>query len=65
MVDRLLGRGRPSAETQTDPVAEVWARVQQARNLRRPHTLELVKAMALHYEEERICRQLGYLVCLQ
>ena len=51
MVDRLLGRGHPSAETQTDPVAEVWARVQQARNLRRPHTLELVKAMADEFVE--------------
>jgi acetyl-CoA carboxylase carboxyl transferase subunit alpha len=36
---------------QADPVAEVWARVQQARNLRRPHTLELVKAMADEFVE--------------
>ena len=51
MVDRLLGRGHPSSETPADPVAEVWARVQQARNLRRPHTLELVKAMADEFVE--------------
>jgi acetyl-CoA carboxylase carboxyl transferase subunit alpha len=29
-----------------DPAAAVWARVQLARNLRRPRTLELVRAMA-------------------
>jgi acetyl-CoA carboxylase carboxyl transferase subunit alpha len=52
MVDRLLGRGQHAAgETQSDPVAEVWAHVQQARNLRRPHTLELVKAMADEFVE--------------
>ncbi len=54
MVDRLLGRGRdgaatgtpPAATTTADPRDAVWARVQQARNLRRPRTLELVGAMA-------------------
>jgi acetyl-CoA carboxylase carboxyl transferase subunit alpha len=51
MVDRLLGRTHPAGETQIDPVAEVWARVQQARNLRRPHTLELVRAMADEFVE--------------
>ncbi len=53
MVDRLLGRagretgeptGRPS--TPLDPEAAMWARVQLARHLRRPRTLELVDAMA-------------------
>ncbi len=29
-----------------DPTAEVWARVQLARNLHRPHTLELITSMA-------------------
>jgi acetyl-CoA carboxylase carboxyl transferase subunit alpha len=52
MVDRLLGRGHTSGETtEMDPVATVWAHVQQARNLRRPHTLELVKAMADEFVE--------------
>ncbi len=53
MVDRLLGRGRdgsattePAATATADPRDAVWARVQQARNLRRPRTLELVGAMA-------------------
>jgi acetyl-CoA carboxylase carboxyl transferase alpha subunit len=58
MVDRLLGRGRePAADasaavvTVEDPKAAVWARVQQARNLRRPRTLELVGAMAEGFVE--------------
>jgi acetyl-CoA carboxylase carboxyl transferase alpha subunit len=52
VVDRLLGRTReapppePAPIGPTDPRAAVWARVQQARNLRRPRTLELVGAMA-------------------
>jgi acetyl-CoA carboxylase carboxyl transferase alpha subunit len=53
VVDRLLGRGRdgsattePAATATADPRDAVWARVQQARNLRRPRTLELVGAMA-------------------
>ncbi len=49
MVDRLLGRARetPSpVETSDDPTAAVWSRVQLARNIRRPRTLELVEAMA-------------------
>jgi acetyl-CoA carboxylase carboxyl transferase alpha subunit len=52
VVDRLLGRGRdgsatePVATATADPRDAVWARVQQARNLRRPRTLELVGAMA-------------------
>jgi acetyl-CoA carboxylase carboxyl transferase subunit alpha len=49
MVDRLLGRhgdGHPA-----DPVEAVWAHVQQARNLKRPHTLELLKYMADEFVE--------------
>jgi acetyl-CoA carboxylase carboxyl transferase alpha subunit len=58
MVDRLLGRGRePVADASSavavadDPKAAVWSRVQQARNLRRPRTLELVGAMAESFVE--------------
>jgi acetyl-CoA carboxylase carboxyl transferase alpha subunit len=51
VVDRLLGRGRepvPAAPAPTpqDAKAAVWTRVQLARNLRRPRTLELLDAMA-------------------
>ena len=49
MVDRLLGRGRETVapvDTGTDARESVWARVQLARNLRRPRTLELVALMA-------------------
>jgi acetyl-CoA carboxylase carboxyl transferase alpha subunit len=50
VVDRLLGRphteGKPESAT-----AAVWAHVQQARNLKRPHTLELVKVMADEFIE--------------
>ena len=55
MVDRILGRGPKAAgpapeaapaPTAADQKAEVWARVQLARNLRRPRTLELLAAMA-------------------
>ncbi len=57
MVDRLLGRthGEPHP---LDPVEAVWAHVQQARNLKRPHTLELIKAMADDFVElhgDRLC----------
>ena len=58
MVDRLLGRGRePAADASTavavadDPKVAVWSRVQQARNLRRPRTLELIGAMADSFVE--------------
>ncbi len=51
MVDRILGRhGDGHAEPQ-DPIEAVWAHVQQARNLKRPHTLELVKFMADEFVE--------------
>ena len=59
VVDRLLGRGR-EAEAAAAPTAvavaddartAVWSRVQQARNLRRPRTLELVGAMADDFVE--------------
>jgi acetyl-CoA carboxylase carboxyl transferase subunit alpha len=58
MVDRLLGRGREPAAgaaaamaSTDDARAAVWSRVQQARNLRRPRTLELVGAMAEDFVE--------------
>jgi acetyl-CoA carboxylase carboxyl transferase subunit alpha len=57
VVDRIRGRGREDrdareaaapveAEPVADPRAAVWARVQLARNLRRPRTLELLAVMA-------------------
>jgi acetyl-CoA carboxylase carboxyl transferase subunit alpha len=56
MVDRLLGREReregvtppssPAVATVPDPKEATWSRVQQARNIRRPRTLELVTAMS-------------------
>ena len=48
MVDRLLGRGHHDGQ---DTVASVWAHVQQARNLKRPHTLELLEHMADEFIE--------------
>ncbi len=51
MVDRLLGRGREADVHPDDPQAIAWAHVQQARNLKRPHTLELLKAMADEFIE--------------
>ena len=56
MVDRILGRApkqstEPPAEAAPEPTAAerraaVWSRVQLARNLRRPRTLELLAVMA-------------------
>ena len=51
MVDRLLGRHGSGEGHADDPGAAVWAHVQQARNLKRPHTLELLKAMADEFIE--------------
>jgi len=59
VVDRILGRGKERPATAETPVVEgpadprdaVWARVQQARNLRRPRTLELVNEMAEDFIE--------------
>ena len=58
MVDRFLGRGREGSATieAPAPVApnrkdEVWSRVQLARNVRRPRTLELVAGMADEFIE--------------
>jgi acetyl-CoA carboxylase carboxyl transferase subunit alpha len=63
MVDRLLGRNRDAAARDATDAAEVapplpddpkeamWARVQLARNLRRPRTLELVAGMADEFIE--------------
>jgi acetyl-CoA carboxylase carboxyl transferase subunit alpha len=48
VVDRLRGRGQ-EARTGTpapDPKAAVWSRVQLARNLGRPRTLDLLREMA-------------------
>jgi acetyl-CoA carboxylase carboxyl transferase alpha subunit len=50
VVDRLLGRGHSDAGAD-NPNARIWAHVQQARNLKRPHTLELVGAMADEFIE--------------
>jgi acetyl-CoA carboxylase carboxyl transferase subunit alpha len=47
MVDRLLGRSREAGtEPPVDAKAEVWNRVQLARNIRRPRTLALLGEMA-------------------
>ncbi len=52
MVDRLLGRGRerevavPAPVAPADPRDAVWTRVLLARNPRRPHTIELLGAVA-------------------
>jgi acetyl-CoA carboxylase carboxyl transferase alpha subunit len=51
MVDRLLGRGHAADGQAESPTAVVWAHVQQARNLKRPHTLELVKGMSDEFIE--------------
>ena len=60
MVDRFLrGRDRDGRATTTtvepeipaDPKAAMWARVQLARNLRRPRTLELVALLADDFVE--------------
>ena len=60
MVDRILGRGRdeavPTADASrptdtSDPKAATWARVQLARNLRRPRILELVAELADDFVE--------------
>jgi len=50
VVDRFLGRGHAEGQPES-PTAKIWARVQQARNLKRPHTLELVAAMADEFIE--------------
>ncbi|HET7702462.1 MAG TPA: acetyl-CoA carboxylase carboxyltransferase subunit alpha [Candidatus Limnocylindrales bacterium] len=62
MVDRILGRGRddatpadddapPLTPDAADPKAATWARVQLARNLRRPRILELVAELADEFVE--------------
>ena len=58
MVDRLLGRAprdgvrrEPVPTEPLDPKEAVWARVQLARNVKRPHTLELVSAIADEFIE--------------
>jgi acetyl-CoA carboxylase carboxyl transferase alpha subunit len=58
VVDRLLGRSprdgarrEPVPAEPVDPKEAVWARVQLARNVKRPHTLELVSAIADEFIE--------------
>ena len=58
MVERLIGRGgrKGAADDATDappadPTAAVWARVQLARNLHRPRTLELLALIADDFVE--------------
>jgi acetyl-CoA carboxylase carboxyl transferase subunit alpha len=51
VVDRLLGRGHAAEGGADNANAVVWAHVQQARNLKRPHTLELLKVMADEFIE--------------
>jgi acetyl-CoA carboxylase carboxyl transferase subunit alpha len=56
MVDRLLGRSRDTtppavASGPPDPRDAVWARVQLARNIRRPRILELLGVMAEDFVE--------------
>jgi len=58
VVDRFLGRGREGAvavpaapAAPSDPKEASWARVQLARNLRRPRILELVEAMCDDFVE--------------
>jgi acetyl-CoA carboxylase carboxyl transferase subunit alpha len=52
VVDRFRGRGRDGRVAELlDPKEAVWVRVQRARNLKRPHTLELVAAMADEFIE--------------
>jgi acetyl-CoA carboxylase carboxyl transferase subunit alpha len=62
MVDRILGRGRDARDGHdeqgleatsiaADPKAAVWAKVQLARNLRRPRTLELIAVIADEFVE--------------
>ena len=45
------GLVQPSRVNEEDLREQVWARVQLARNVRRPHTLELVHAMAVDVVE--------------
>jgi acetyl-CoA carboxylase carboxyl transferase subunit alpha len=65
VVDRILGRGRDgrdgrasttveaesAAAVASDPRAATWARVQLARNLRRPRILDLIPALAEEFIE--------------
>ena len=61
MVDRLLGRNREtsSAAATATPEAAAWDRVQLARNLRRPRTLELLATLADEFIELHGDRSFG------
>jgi acetyl-CoA carboxylase carboxyl transferase subunit alpha len=62
MVDRLFGRNREGAAiepVEADPKADVWARVQLARNLRRPRVLELLATLADEFIELHGDRSFG------
>jgi acetyl-CoA carboxylase carboxyl transferase subunit alpha len=66
VVDRLLGRGRDDAGRRDVEPAEpasprdaVWARVQLARNVKRPHTLEFIAAMTDQFIELHGDRSFG------
>jgi acetyl-CoA carboxylase carboxyl transferase subunit alpha len=59
VVDRLLNRGHAAEGGADNVTATVWAHVQQARNLKRPHTLELLKAMAEEFIELHGDRHFG------
>jgi acetyl-CoA carboxylase carboxyl transferase alpha subunit len=58
VVDRLLGRSHADGTAENQNAA-VWAHVQQARNLKRPHTLELLKVMADEFVELHGDRHFG------
>jgi acetyl-CoA carboxylase carboxyl transferase alpha subunit len=65
VVDRLLGRGREDTARHDEPVAPaspkdaVWTRVQLARNVKRPHTLELIEALSDDFIELHGDRHFG------
>jgi acetyl-CoA carboxylase carboxyl transferase subunit alpha len=61
MVDRLFGRRDANAVegVEHDPKADVWARVQLARNLRRPRVLELLATLADEFIELHGDRSFG------
>jgi acetyl-CoA carboxylase carboxyl transferase alpha subunit len=65
VVDRLLGRGRDETGRRDEtaealsPKDAVWAKVQLARNVKRPHTVELIEALADDFIELHGDRHFG------